>query len=120
MHITSIYLFSDILDINYFVIKDGEEFHKLKECYIRGNNIKYLRMGDAILKKSEQEYMKQCMEFVLSIFCIGIGMRGKRGRRGFPFRGGNIQNIVSQISKAEELEEDTKNHKFSIKGCMNV
>ncbi|KAF8419707.1 hypothetical protein EV426DRAFT_634324 [Tirmania nivea] len=38
---------------------DGDKFFRLPECYVRGNNIKYLRVPDEIIdlvKESQQQY----------------------------------------------------------------
>ncbi|RPB25603.1 Sm-like ribonucleo protein [Terfezia boudieri ATCC MYA-4762] len=38
---------------------DGDKFFRLSECYVRGNNIKYLRVPDEIIdlvKESQQQH----------------------------------------------------------------
>ncbi|KAH8064314.1 U6 snRNA binding protein [Aureococcus anophagefferens] len=35
--------------------RDGDRFWKLKECYIRGNSIKYLRIPDEIIDLAQEE-----------------------------------------------------------------
>ena len=35
--------------------QDGDKFHKIPECYIRGNNIKYLRVPDEVIDKVQEE-----------------------------------------------------------------
>ena len=35
--------------------RDGDKFWKIPECYIRGNNIKYLRVPDEVIDKVVEE-----------------------------------------------------------------
>jgi len=70
----------------YQTTADGERFWKLKECYIRGSTIKYLRVPDTLLDavKDEQNRARDA----------GRGARGAhvggggRGGRGTTTRGG--------------------------------
>ncbi|KAI5801619.1 hypothetical protein DFH27DRAFT_557343 [Peziza echinospora] len=61
---------------------DGDKFFRLSECYVRGNNIKYLRVPDEIIdlvKDSQQSHQPG-----------GFQSRGGGGgpRGGHPTRGG--------------------------------
>eukprot|EP00397_Hematodinium_sp_SG-2012_P059449 GEMP01076214.1.p1 GENE.GEMP01076214.1~~GEMP01076214.1.p1 ORF type:complete len:118 (+),score=23.57 GEMP01076214.1:39-392(+) len=38
--------------------KDGERFWKIPECFIRGNNVKYLRIPDEVFGMAQNEPMK--------------------------------------------------------------
>jgi len=68
----------------YQTTADGERFWKLKECYIRGSTIKYLRVPDTLLDavKEEQGRARDA----------GRGARGahvsSRGGRSAPTRSG--------------------------------
>ncbi|KAH8087025.1 hypothetical protein HD553DRAFT_209973 [Filobasidium floriforme] len=42
----------------YLTSPDGEKFWKLKEVYIRGNVIKYLRVADQILDQVQEDQLK--------------------------------------------------------------
>jgi len=55
---------------------DGDRFWKLKECYIRGSTIKYLRVPDTLLDavKDEQSRAREARG----------SHTGGRGGRGFP------------------------------------
>ena len=46
--------------------RDGDKFWKIPECYIRGNNIKYLRVPDEIIEKVVEE--PKSMESPLHVF----------------------------------------------------
>ena len=50
--------------------REGDRFWKLKECYIRGNAIKYLRIPDEIIDMVQDEKEKK----------FGGGGRGRGGR----------------------------------------
>ncbi|GJE94707.1 Sm-like ribonucleoprotein [Phanerochaete sordida] len=68
----------------YQTSAEGDRFWKLKECYIRGSTIKYLRVPDQLLDvvKDEQNRAREA----------GRGPRGGgtggRGGRGMSQRGG--------------------------------
>eukprot|EP00055_Hartaetosiga_balthica_P010826 m.47442 g.47442 ORF g.47442 m.47442 type:complete len:119 (-) comp7332_c0_seq1:1020-1376(-) len=38
--------------------KDGDKFYKIAECYIRGNNVKYLRLPDEVIDIAIQNEKK--------------------------------------------------------------
>ncbi|KAK5175879.1 RNA processing protein [Saxophila tyrrhenica] len=58
---------------------EGDKFFRLPECYVRGNNIKYLRVPDEIVDVvKEQQSQQQNQQ----------GQRGGRGGRGDYGRGG--------------------------------
>ncbi|KAJ6631494.1 hypothetical protein B0H10DRAFT_2159781 [Mycena sp. CBHHK59/15] len=67
---------------------EGDRFWKLKECYIRGSTIKYLRVPDTLLDavKEEQNRARDAGRGARGSFVSG-GNRG-RGGRGGPMRGG--------------------------------
>lgn len=75
---------------------DGDRFWKLKECYIRGSTIKYLRVPDTLLDavKEEQNKAREAGRSARGAHVSGAGNRGRgmpqRGRgavRGGPIRG---------------------------------
>ncbi|EPX72444.1 Lsm2-8 complex subunit Lsm4 [Schizosaccharomyces osmophilus] len=57
---------------------DGDRFFRLPECYIRGNNIKYLRIQDEVLEQVGKQQAQQ-RETRGSRF----RGRGQRGRGGY-------------------------------------
>lgn len=63
---------------------EGDKFWKLKECYIRGSTIKYLRVPDTLLDvvKEEQNRAREASRNARG------GGAGSRGGRGMPQRGG--------------------------------
>ncbi|PPQ73596.1 hypothetical protein CVT26_010494 [Gymnopilus dilepis] len=71
---------------------DGDRFWKLKECYIRGSTIKYLRVPDQLLDvvKEEQNRARDANRASRGgAHAGGRGAaRGGRGGRGGPMRGG--------------------------------
>ncbi|KAF5380490.1 hypothetical protein D9615_004760 [Tricholomella constricta] len=69
----------------YQTTADGERFWKLKECYIRGSTIKYLRVPDTLLDavKEEQNRARDAGRGAR-----GAHVSGGRGGRGAPARGG--------------------------------
>ncbi|KAK5944252.1 hypothetical protein PMZ80_003533 [Knufia obscura] len=50
---------------------EGDKFHRLPEVYVRGNNIKYLRVPDEILDSIREKQQNQ-----------PSGQRGRGGHRG--------------------------------------
>ncbi|KAJ7350660.1 hypothetical protein B0H14DRAFT_2871974 [Mycena olivaceomarginata] len=74
---------------------DGDRFWKLKECYIRGSTIKYLRVPDTLLDavKEEQNRARDAGRGARGAYVSGGGNRGRgsiargRGGRGGPMRG---------------------------------
>ncbi|KAF8875031.1 hypothetical protein BD779DRAFT_226130 [Infundibulicybe gibba] len=71
---------------------DGDRFWKLKECYIRGSTIKYLRVPDTLLDtvKDEQNRAREA----------GRSSRGSAGGnrgRGALTRGGSYQSTPLQL-----------------------
>lgn len=80
----------------YQTTADGERFWKLKECYIRGSTIKYLRVPDTLLDavKDEQNRARDAGRGARGAHVGGGGRggrgattRGGRGGRGGPARG---------------------------------
>ncbi|KAG2142312.1 uncharacterized protein EDB93DRAFT_1089000, partial [Suillus bovinus] len=69
----------------YQTSADGDRFWKLKECYIRGSTIKYLRVPDTLLDTVKEEQVR-AREAGRS--ARGGGGSGMRGGRGAPPRGG--------------------------------
>ncbi|KAL1305488.1 hypothetical protein AAFC00_002363 [Neodothiora populina] len=70
---------------------DGDKFFRLPECYIRGNNIKYLRMEDEIVDLvKDQQQSQQSSRGGRGVGAQGRGDHGGRGDRGSGRgRGGN-------------------------------
>jgi len=66
----------------YQTSAEGDRFWKLKECYIRGSTIKYLRVPDVLLDTVKEEQLRARD--------ASRGARGgaPRGGRGAPTRGG--------------------------------
>ena len=56
---------------------EGDKFFRLPECYVRGNNIKYLRVPDEIVDVVKENQAQQQQQ----------GGQGQRGGRG-DYRGG--------------------------------
>ncbi|KAI0067613.1 Sm-like ribonucleoprotein [Artomyces pyxidatus] len=76
---------------------DGDRFWKVKECYIRGSTIKYLRVPDTLLDavKEEQTRAREAGKSARGSHISGAGgrgrgipQRGRGGARGGPIRGG--------------------------------
>ncbi|EED85290.1 predicted protein, partial [Postia placenta Mad-698-R] len=57
---------------------DGDRFWKLKECYIRGSTIKYLRVPDTLLDavKEEQNKAREAGRSARGAHVSGAGNRG--------------------------------------------
>lgn len=55
---------------------DGDKFHKIPECYIRGNNVKYIRVIPNVLEKAIENKVS-----------IKRGQARMRGRARFMGRG---------------------------------
>ncbi|KAF9463565.1 hypothetical protein BDZ94DRAFT_1217957 [Collybia nuda] len=77
----------------YQTTADGERFWKLKECYIRGSTIKYLRVPDTLLDavKDEQNRARD----------IGRGTRGAHnvgGRGGASSQHPNFTTLRALLS----------------------
>ncbi|KAL9712214.1 RNA processing protein [Leucoagaricus gongylophorus] len=80
----------------YQTNSDGDKFWKLKECYIRGSTIKYLRVPDTLLDqvKEEQNRAREANRTRgghtgSNRSGRGVSTRGGRGGgRGGPIRGG--------------------------------
>ncbi|KAI7121444.1 hypothetical protein KC316_g18023, partial [Hortaea werneckii] len=63
---------------------EGDKFFRLPECYVRGNNIKYLRVPDEIVDVvKEQQAAQQAQRGGR-----GGGMSGRRDHGGRGDRGG--------------------------------
>ncbi|KAI0821192.1 hypothetical protein BC629DRAFT_1578878 [Irpex lacteus] len=65
---------------------EADKFWKLKECYIRGSTIKYLRVPDTLLDAVKEE-QNRAREAGRSARGAHVGGPGGRGRGG-PQRGG--------------------------------
>jgi len=69
--------------------KDGDQFWKMAECYIRGSSVKYLRLPeDAIDKVPEDDGSKHQVRRGGNNGMGGRGGRGGRGRGRGRGRGG--------------------------------
>jgi len=85
----------------YQTSADGDRFWKIKECYIRGSTIKYLRVPDALLDvvKDEQTRAREAGKSARGgSHAGGVGrgrsgapQRGRGGARGGPPRGGRAR-----------------------------
>ncbi|KAH9922582.1 hypothetical protein B0H21DRAFT_815106 [Amylocystis lapponica] len=66
---------------------DGERFWKLKECYIRGSTIKYLRVPDTLLDavKEEQNRAREAGRSARGAHVSGAGNRGACSSGGAVF-----------------------------------
>ncbi|XP_020606465.1 U6 snRNA-associated Sm-like protein LSm4 [Orbicella faveolata] len=60
--------------------RDGDRFWKIPECYIRGSNIKYLRIPNEVIDMVKYEMVKQGRS-------RGTGRPGRGGRGGGGGRG---------------------------------
>merc|ERR1711933_294640 len=56
--------------------KDGDRFWRVRECYIRGNTVKYMRVQEQVMDKAVEEQKR------FRRFGQGRGGRGGRGDRG--------------------------------------
>ncbi|TEB14265.1 Sm-like ribonucleo protein [Coprinellus micaceus] len=72
----------------YQTSAEGDRFWKLKECYIRGSTIKYLRVPDQLLDAVKEEQNRAREAGRNARGGHGPGGRGVRGGRGGPMRGG--------------------------------
>jgi U6 snRNA-associated Sm-like protein LSm4 len=65
---------------------EGDKFFRLPECYVRGNNIKYLRVPDEILDTVKEQQQQQQAQRGRGGHSRGdhhgSGGRGDRGGRG--------------------------------------
>ncbi|KAK5007588.1 hypothetical protein LTR28_005102 [Elasticomyces elasticus] len=70
---------------------DGEKFFRMSEVYVRGNNIKYLRVPDEIIDSVKEQQQTQQASRGSSRLAMGLrgdfGSRGDRGRGGRGGRG---------------------------------
>ncbi|XP_068676644.1 probable U6 snRNA-associated Sm-like protein LSm4 [Montipora foliosa] len=55
--------------------RDGDRFWRIPECYVRGSNIKYLRIPDEVIDMVKDEMVKQGKS-------RGTGRPGRGGRGG--------------------------------------
>lgn len=62
--------------------RDGDRFWKIPECYVRGSNIKYLRIPDEVIDMVKDEMVKQGKS-------RGTGRPGRGGRGAGGGRGGH-------------------------------
>lgn len=61
--------------------RDGTRFWQIRECYVRGNTIKYLRIPDEVMEKVKDEDMYQRKDKQISSRGRGRG-GGRGGGRG--------------------------------------
>jgi U6 snRNA-associated Sm-like protein LSm4 len=66
---------------------DGNRFYRLPETYIRGNNIKFLRVQDNVIDQVREQQQKEMNERSATRGIPGRGGFGG-GRGGQGFRGG--------------------------------
>ncbi|KAJ3565180.1 hypothetical protein NP233_g7797 [Leucocoprinus birnbaumii] len=91
----------------YQTNSDGDRFWKLKECYIRGSTIKYLRVPDTLLDqvKEEQNRAREANR------ARGGHTGPNRGGRGAPARGTGavvVAVVVGPFAGAEDVVADSK------------
>ncbi|KAF8308248.1 Sm-like ribonucleoprotein [Clavulina sp. PMI_390] len=72
----------------YQTSAEGDRFWKLKECYIRGSTIKYLRVPDALLDTVQEEQNRAREAGRSHRGGAGPGATRGGGRGGGPQRGG--------------------------------
>lgn len=65
---------------------DGESFHKLKEIYIRGNHIKYLRMNESIMDRAKEQN-------AINLEQRNRNQKRRTGYGGGHYGGGNRRNF---------------------------
>ncbi|TFK26283.1 Sm-like ribonucleo protein [Coprinopsis marcescibilis] len=85
----------------YQTSAEGDRFWKLKECYVRGSTIKYLRVPDQLLDsvKEEQSRAREANRGAR-------GAPGGRGGRGMPNRGISHQSLSTLLMSNHSLQED--------------
>lgn len=62
--------------------KDGDQFFKLPECYIRGSSIKYLRLPEDALERVPEGDDERAHKMKRSEYTGGRSGRGGRGSGG--------------------------------------
>nr|WJH19440.1 U6 snRNA-associated Sm-like protein LSm4 [Euglena gracilis] len=83
--------------------RDGDRFWKIRECYIRGNTIKSLRVPDEIIEKVKEESSKQRQQ-------SGKPGRGGRGR-GNLGRSGEGKGKGKGKGKGDKADKEPKSAK---------
>ncbi|KAG2043866.1 hypothetical protein BDR03DRAFT_1047071 [Suillus americanus] len=78
----------------YQTSADGDRFWKLKECYIRGSTIKYLRVPDTLLDTVKEEQTR-----------AREAGRGARGGGGAGMRGG-ASELISLPFQVRHTDHD--------------
>ena len=68
--------------------RDGDKFWRMPECYIRGSNIKYLRIPDEVIDMVKEDVVSK-----------GGGRGGGRGR------GARVEEGEGQYSEEEEVDK---------------
>ena len=58
--------------------KDGERFHQVAQVFVRGNNVKFVRVPDEVIDVVKDEVLR----------ASAAAPRGRGGRGGFASRGG--------------------------------
>ncbi|KAI7085321.1 hypothetical protein KC356_g5995 [Hortaea werneckii] len=91
---------------------EGDKFFRLPECYVRGNNIKYLRVPDEIVDVvKEQQATQQAQRGGRGGGMSGRGDHGGRGDRGRGMGRGRLQGqeqrTTSDIIYLTEATEAT-------------
>jgi len=66
----------------------GDRFYRLPEIYIRGNNIKFLRVQDNVIDQVKEQQQREYNERNATRQISGRGGGGFSGRGGQGFRGG--------------------------------
>ena len=73
----------------YQTSADADRFYRLKECYIRGSTIKYLRVPEVLLDEVKEEQAKARE--------AGRGARGGAGGGGVGYEGGGEEVDVGLV-----------------------
>ncbi|KAI6859388.1 hypothetical protein KC323_g6602 [Hortaea werneckii] len=85
---------------------EGDKFFRLPECYVRGNNIKYLRVPDEIVDAvKEQQAAQQAQRGGRGGGMSGRGDHGGRGDRGRGRPQRQEQRTTSDITYLTEATE---------------
>jgi len=83
---------------------DGQRFWQLKECFIRGNNVKYFQVPDEVLEQVKVDMAKSAMERESNKGQYPFNDSG-RGGRGGPRGGGRGGRGGYQGGQRDEREQ---------------
>ena len=86
---------------------DGQRFWQLKECFIRGNNVKYFQVPDEVLEQVKVDMAKSAMERESNKGQYPFndsGRGGRGGARGGPRGGGRGGYQGGQRDEREQTQ----------------